>query len=395
MKVLLVIHYPVFGGPHSEARALAPILERHGWNITVLLPDEPGNAFEMLRSAGLDVITMPLRRLRGTLDPAEHLRSAFAFRREVQAIRSLIRDRRIDVVQVSGLVNIHAAAAARLEGTPLVWQLIDTRAPMALRRLIMPCVVRWADVVMSTGEAVARKHPGSERLGVRLRIFYMPVDADLFAPKAVDRARARAELGFEAGDRVLGTVGNLNPQKGHEYLLRAAARARMNLDGVKVLVVGAVHDTHRKYERMLYELGRSLGLEAGVDVVFTGALQDVRPALAAMDVFVCSSVPRSEGAPAAVEEAMMMAVPVVASRVGALAELVSDGFTGYLVPPRDSEAMAEAIVRLFRAPDGRRAMGDQGRKRALAYFSAEDCAAIHAEAYEYAVRRRAFLSRSS
>jgi glycosyltransferase involved in cell wall biosynthesis len=395
MKVLLVIHYPVFGGPHSQARALAPILERHGWSMTVLLPEEPGNAFEMLRSAGLDVMTMPLRRLRRTLDPAEHLRSAFPFRREVQAIRTLVRHRRFDLVQANGLVNIHAAAAARLEGTPLVWQLIDTRAPITLRRLIMPLVVRWADVVMSTGKAVAREHPGSERLGERLRVFYMPVNEGLFAPERVDRARARAEFGFDPGDHVLGTVGNLNPQKGHEYLLRAAARARMDLGGVKVLVVGAAHDTHREYERMLYELARSLGLEAGVDVVFTGALRDVRPALAAVDVFVCSSVPRSEGAPAAVEEAMMMAVPVVASRVGALTEVVSDGLTGYLVPPLDSEATAEAIVKLFRAPDGRRVMGDQGRKRALAHFSAEDCAAIHAEAYEYAVRRRAFLSRSS
>jgi glycosyltransferase involved in cell wall biosynthesis len=395
MKVMQVIHYPVFGGPHSEARALAPILERNGWDMTILLPDEPGNAFETLRSAGLDVITMPLRRLRGTLDPAEHLRSAFAFRREVQAIRSVISERRIDLVQASGLVNIHAAAAARLEGAPLVWQLIDTRAPMALRRLIMPLVVRWADVVMTTGEAVAREHPGSERLGERLRVFYMPVDADLFVPEHLDRGRARAEFGFEVGDHVLGTVGNLNPQKGHEYLLRAAARARMDLDGVKLLVVGAAHDTHREYERMLYELARSLGLEVGVDVVFTGALRDVRPALAAMDVFLCSSVPRSEGAPAAVEEAMMMAVPVVASRVGALAEVVSDGITGYLVPPLDSEAIAEAVVRLFRAPDRSRAMGERGRERALARFSADDCAAIHADAYESAVRHRASLSRRS
>jgi glycosyltransferase involved in cell wall biosynthesis len=395
MNVLSVIHYPVFGGPHSEARVLAPILERRGWDMLVLLPDERGNAVEMLRSAGLEVITMPLRRLRRTLNPAEHLRSGFAFRREVQAIQSLIRDRGIDLVQASGLVNIHAAVAARFEGKPLVWQLIDTRAPMALRRLIMPLVVRWSDVVMTTGEAVAREHPGSERLGERLRVFYMPVSTDLFAPNLVDRDLARAEFGFDPGDHILGTVGNLNPQKGHEYLLRAAARVRMELDGVKVIVVGASHDTHRAYESKLYELARSLGLEVGADVVFTGALQDVRRALAAVDVFVCSSVPRSEGAPAAVEEAMMMALPVVASRVGALAEVVFDGLTGYLVPPLDPEAMADAIVKVFRAPDGRRTMGDRGRERALARFSAEDCAAVHAEAYQYAVRRHASLARDS
>lgn len=384
--VLIVIHYPVFGGPHSEALALAPLLKGYGWHTVVLLPREEGNAHEILRSEGLDVVSVPLHRPRGTLNPTDHLAAGLAFRPEVQAIRRLIRARRVDLVQVSGLVNVHGAVAARLENTPIVWQLIDTRAPILARRLLMPLVIRWSDVVMSTGKNVARVHPGSERLGNRLQPFFMPVNATLFRPGG-DKAAARASFGFDAGDRVLGTVGNLNPQKGHEYLLRTVARTRMDVDRVKALIVGAPHVTHRRYEQKLYQLSNSLGLEVGIDVVFTGAMRDVRRALLATDIFLCSSVPRSEGAPAAVEEAMMMGVPVVASKVGGLAEVVDDGVTGHLVPALDPESMAEAVVNLLKNDERRIEMGRLGREQALARFSAERCAEIHAQAYTLALRR--------
>lgn len=385
MNLLVVIHYPVYGGPHEQVANLAPVLERSGIRTTVILTDEPGNAFERLRGEGINVIAVPLQRLRGTLDPREHLRSVARFIPDVRAIRREIRRHRIDLVQVSGLVNVHGAAAARLEGLPVVWQVIDTRAPMLLRRAFAPVVQGLADVVMSTGAAVARVHPGLRRFGDRLYVFFMPVDSAVFDPAAVDSAGARTSFGFASKDCVVGTVGNLNPQKGHGFLLRAAARILIEKD-VRLLIVGAPHDTHRHYERELYRTARDLGLVLGEDVVFTGGLTDVRPALAAMDVFLLSSVERSEGAPAAVEEAMMMGLPVVATNVGALDEVVEDGSSGLLVPPEDPEALAQATIVLLEDRARRLAMGERGRAVALDRFTLEKCAAVHVRAYEHALR---------
>jgi glycosyltransferase involved in cell wall biosynthesis len=259
---------------------------------------------------------------------------------------------------------------------------------MIFRRLMMPLVVRLADVVMSTGTAVAHVHPGAENLEDRLRVFFPPVDTESFTPGSIDRAAARARFGLEDGDVVLGTIGNLNPQKGHEYLLRSAALARKVRNDIRVLLVGASHETHRTYERRLYELAGRLGLTVGRDVIFTGGLADVRPALASMDLFVLVSVPRSEGAPTVVEEAMTMQLPVVASDVGAVAEVVEDGVTGVIVPPLSPEAASAAILRLLADPHALRAMGARGRERALARFSADECARVHLEAYEHALCHR-------
>jgi glycosyltransferase involved in cell wall biosynthesis len=396
MNVLFVIHYPIFGGPHNQALLLARDLNELGVNMTVLLPTEAGNAAQRFRSAGIDVVSIPLNRVRASFDPRKHMRLTATFPRDVARIREVVRARESDIVQIGGLVNPHAAIAGRLENAAVVWQLLDTRPPMALRRIMMPLVTRLSDVVMTTGKAVARTHPGAESLGERLSPFFPPVDAEVFSPTNVDREAARARFGVEPGDRLIGTVGNLNPQKGHEFLIRGASLVRESLPDVRLLIVGASHDTHRSYERRLLALARDLGLVVGRDVFFAGSLTDVRPALGAMDLFVLSSVPRSEGAPTAIEEAMMMEKPVVATDVGAVAEVVTDGETGYVVPPLSPKAIADAALRILEDPGLARRMAVRGRERALASFTADECARIHVDAYERALaHRRSSRSRRS
>jgi glycosyltransferase involved in cell wall biosynthesis len=392
LDVLFVIHYPVFGGPHNQALLLARSLRKHGVRMTVVLPAEGGRAAQRLADAGVDVVQIGLHRLRGTSNLVEHFRFITSMAREVGSLRCLIRSRGQHVVQIGGLVNPHAAIAARLEGVPVVWQILDTRPPMALRRVMMPLVLRLSDVVMTTGRAVADAHPGAARLGERLQPFYPPVDPDVFSTVHANRYAARLQFGFAEEDVVLVSVGNLNPQKGHEHLIRAAALARRTRPRLKALIVGAPHPTHRDYEQGLHHLARELGLDLGSDVVFAGALADVRPALAAADIFVLASVPRSEGAPTAIGEAMMMELPVVATDVGAVREVVEDGRTGYVVPPLDAQALAAAVIRVIDDPDAAAAFGSRGRVRAIERFSSDQCTRVHLKVYEYVLERRRRVS---
>ncbi len=393
MRVLSVIHYPIYGGPHNINASVIPLLARSGIETTVLLPEEAGNAYTLLRTQGISVIQMPLSRVRAVRDPLVHLRMVSRFRRDVRRLRALIRSLDVDAVLVNGLANPQSAVAAHLEGIPVVWQLLDTFSPMALRRAMMVLVTRLADAVMSTGRTVAELHPGATAFGERLVLFYTPVDAERFVNGCHIRAEARERLGLPSDCLVIGNVGNINLMKGHDVFVEAAIRTRRVRPNTRFVILGAQYPQHARYAEGLWRTAAEGGLEVGKDLIVVDPGTNVAGLAPAFDVFWLTSNPRSEGIPTVIGEAMALALPVVASRVGSVHEAVADGVTGRLVPPRDPGALLNATLPYLDDGDLRRAAGQAGREQAKALYSPEGCASSHVRALELAVehsrRRRA------
>ena len=349
----------------------------------MLLPDEPGNAAERLREAGIEVVTMPLRRLRATRDPRQQATYAASLPFEVRAVRRLIRDRRIDLVLISGLVNPHGAIAAHLERVPVVWQIVDTRTPTALRRVEMPAVRRLADVVMFDGRSLMPAHGWTESERLTSVVYYPPVDTQRFRVSAERGLARRSALNVDASTPVIGTVANMNPQKGVEYFVRAAREIAQGRPDATFVVVGAAYETHAEYTRQIREEVSASGIPAS-QFIFAGERSDLECWYPAMDVKLITSVPRSEGTTTTALEAMACGVPVVATDVGAVREVVEDGVTGLVVPPLDAEALARATLRLLDDPELRRRMGEVARERAVARYDVETCADVHVRAFEAA-----------
>jgi len=380
--VLSVLHGNTWGGPHNRnARVGALLKAEHGIHTTVLIPAEPGDGAERLRSAGLDVVEMPVARIRASADPRPHLRFVAGFSGVVRRIRELIRERGIDLVQINGVSNPHAAVAARREGIPVVWQILDTFPPMWFRRLMMPYVLRTAGAIMATGKQVAREHPGAERAPHGVVSFYPPVDTGRFRPNASLRATARQRLGVGEHDLVVGNVSNLNPQKGHETFLRAAGALRRELSQVKFVILGQRYEAHARHIEGLFALAASVGLEPERDLIVRDPGEEVAELASAFDVFWMTSEARSEGIPTAIEEAMALGLPVVSTDVGSVGEIVQDGETGYVVAPHDSSGIADRMARLLQSADERHRMGSRGRAFATRYLSVEHCARKHVDAY--------------
>jgi glycosyltransferase involved in cell wall biosynthesis len=391
-RCLFVIHYPVFGGPHNQALRLVPALRPLGWETVVLIPDEPGNAADRLRAAGIQTIQAPLGRMRASTDPRLHLRFAGGFGGQVRHIRSLIRELEIDLVMLGGLVNPHGAIAGRLERTAVVWQILDTLPPPALRRALMPMVTRLGDAVMCTGEMVAAAHPGAMGLGERLVLFFPPVDVGLFRPDPAVRSRARSELGLGPDEPVVGTVGNLTPMKDHTTLVRAAgALHRMHPD-TRFAILGSSYEHRPGYVDGLLREGEELGLEPHRDLILRDPGDRVAELAQAFDVFWLSSRPRSEGLPTVLGEAMALGLPVVATRVGSVAEAVGGG--GLVVPPGDPDALAGAAAQLIEDRTGRAATGEEARRWASEKFGVEASAAAHIRAFDIACERASRRARS-
>jgi glycosyltransferase involved in cell wall biosynthesis len=190
----------------------------------------------------------------------------------------------------------------------------------------------------------------------RMSVIHTGVQLERFHPRE-SREGVRDELGYTSKDLVIGTVARLDDErKGIRDFLQAAARIQPVTDDARFLIVG--EGVHRaEYEQLAAELG--------VDnrVTFTGWRADVPRLLDAMDVFVMPSL--FEGGPTSVLEAMAMALPVVATRVGMVPEVIDDGVTGLTVPPGDSVAIASALEELLGNPSLRHSLGTAARLRAL------------------------------
>lgn len=169
------------------------------------------------------------------------------------------------------------------------------------------------------------------------------------------RKRKRQELGLPANEPTAITIGRLAPQKGHSVLLQAATLVLTEMPSVHFLIVGG-----GELEEELKSQAKQLGVEH--EVLFTGPRQDVEGLLAAVDLFVSSSL--WEGLPTAILESMAAKVPVVATDVSGTREIVRDGVTGLLVPPEDPHSLAHAVVRMFREREQAIAMAEQAYCRA-------------------------------
>jgi sugar transferase (PEP-CTERM/EpsH1 system associated) len=192
----------------------------------------------------------------------------------------------------------------------------------------------------------------------RVQVVRNGVDIARFA--AISRAAAREELGVAEAEFVIGTVGRLVPVKDHETLL--AALARLSRAGIDFIALVAGEGPLRpELERRAATLG------LGRKVRFLGNREDIDRVLAALDVFALSSL--SEGIPNTVIEAMASGLPVVATHVGGLDEVVENGKTGILVPPKAADTLADACLVLLHDSDLRRRMGVEALKSARGQFS--------------------------
>lgn len=187
----------------------------------------------------------------------------------------------------------------------------------------------------------------------RLKVIHCGVEPDLYDSR---------EPG-SSGKRIL-FVGRLAAVKGVSVLLEAFARVAARHGEARLTLVGDGPDRRR-----LEAEAARLGIAA--QVVFAGyrSQQEVAESLSAADVFVLPSF--AEGVPVVLMEAMAARLPVVATRVGGVSELVEDGVSGVTVPPGDADSLAAALERMLDDPSGARAMGEAGRRRVVAEFASD------------------------
>ncbi len=354
----------------------------------------PGGAerivFDLVRSAERDRIRPVVAALDGRGSYAGRIREAGIPVHDLGAysiwrldaiwrLRRLLRSERIDLLHTH---LVHASVVGRLAARPLRIPVLSTshiveRRPLWWHFALDRRTARWCRRIVCVSEAVRRFQ--QQRTGLPDAIYEVVpngIDLDRFAdPPSKLSVRQRLHLPEKA--LVVGTLGRFDPQKGMDLLVQAAAEPALASREIVVVLAG-----YGPEEEALRRMGRRLMLGPG-RLRFAGYQESAESYLPALDLFVCPS--RWEGFGLVVAEAMACGLPVVASAVDSLPELVRDGVEGRLVPPEDPGAIARVAAELLADPEARRRMGAAGRERAERFSlgrMAADYERIYAELLE-------------
>ncbi|MEY2449914.1 MAG: hypothetical protein QOH79_3390 [Acidimicrobiaceae bacterium] len=353
---------------------------------------------EAFTAAGYDVIGMSAPGpyvddiTRGGVrhEPIVHFTRRMAPQHDALALAELrrtFRRLRPDIVHTHnpkpGVLGRLAARAARVPAVVnTVHGLYALPSDRAAKRWVVYGLERLA-ATCSDAELVqnAEDLPVLHRLGIRApkaRLLGNGIDLGRFDSAAGRAARvaARAELGVGDDTIVLGAVGRLVAEKGYRELFAAAQELRHKAPNVLLMVVGP-EDTDKQDAITTAQL--SAATEAG-GVRFLGERRDVERLYAAMDIFVITSW--REGFSRSGMEAAAMGLPVIATDVRGCRQVVEHDRTGFLIPVRDADAIAAAVIRLAANGDLRRKMGDAGIELARREFDQQRVVDITLATYE-------------
>lgn len=329
------------GGTEIQLLELLKKLNREKYNPTVCSIKEKGVLADDIERIGIKIESLSIR-------------NRFNFLALPRLVRILRREG-IDILHTFLFwANILGRLAGRITRVPII---VSGEEGINLRKkkiaiLIDRLTSRWVDKIVVVSKAIKNTLVAREKISSeKIEVIYNGIDLRNF--------KADYKKGGKSVPKV-GIVGRLHPDKGHRYFLKAAAQTIKKKPKVEFLIVG-----HGPLREELEDLSNELGLSD--KVVFAGGRRDIPQIMFSLDILVLSSL--EEGLGNVLLEAMASGKPVVATKVGGVPEIVLDGETGILVPSKNPDALAQAILKLLMNPALAKEMGRAGRRRVKKYFT--------------------------
>jgi glycosyltransferase involved in cell wall biosynthesis len=395
IRLALVESAAQMGGVQFSTVYLAERLHGAGYEVLVICPAE-GELAVCLREKRIPVIIVSQPKLWATSLAVgkRYLPNPIAWAVNLLLLLFIsirlarrLRQQAIDLVCTKGLfAHFYGGLAAKLSHQPCVWHVQDLVSDRAgvLYAATLGTTGRWlATRIIADGTPIKNQlelyYPAD-----RMAVVYNGVDLNTFAPRVNGRL-VREEWSVAEAECLIGSVARFTRWKGQRYLVMAFAQLADQFPWAKLALIGApVFDT-ADYENELRSLVRRFGLEGRV--IFPGYRTDLPQVLAAVDIFVHTSVDK-DTSPLAVVSAMASGKPIVSSNVSGVAELFPAGNEAVLVPPADTNALAAALGSLLAEPLRRNELGRRARARAESMLSLDhfvwQCESVFSKALQIA-----------
>ncbi len=373
MKVLYYNHTGQVSGAERVLLMILSRLDRSRIEPVVVCPAE-GRLIGMVRDLGVRTIGLAQLEARFTLSVRRLFQYLASFARVISNARALIIDEQPDIIHANSIrAGLVMSAASFGLATPVIWHAHDIlpRHPLSIAIRFFACASR-RNSILAVSHAAARQFRGSLipwfSRRVPIRVIHNAVDLEHFQPNSESRREIRRALGFGEKDKVVGIVGHLTPNKGQLELIEAFAAISREISDAVLLIVGeSLFNRGLEYEKLMMRAATSFAIMDRVR--FFGSRDDIPELMQAFDLLVLNS--RTEAFPLTALEGLASGRPVLATAVGGTPEMIRHGENGWLVPARDQQTLAEAMLLLLGDRNLREQLGSNGRRDAIARFSIE------------------------
>jgi glycosyltransferase involved in cell wall biosynthesis len=372
-KITIASLSKAYGGSVTSMDELMVALDPDRFQVVFIFLESPGDTLTWMESAGHRVFRLSDKGGTRVLGPSSLLK-----------LVHILRANKVDVLHCHNhKANLYGALAGAIARTPVILAQVHGlhRTRNVRRKLANLLIFRRVSRIVAIAEAVKQDILTSNWLvpAERLVVLADSVDYNRFAHCDVSREQARALLGLPADAFVFGSVGRLAPTKGLPFLIEAFSRVRAEIPRAHLAILG-----EGQMRAQLEEQAAATPCAGAIH--FLGRREPIGQYLRGMDVFVMSSV--AEGMGRALLEAMAAGVPVVATRVGGIPEVVASPDVGRLVPPRDPAALSDAMLRVSRMSGSERtAMATRAQERIRRCYSHEVIREKLAAIYEKEMER--------
>jgi glycosyltransferase involved in cell wall biosynthesis len=374
------------GGTEKQVMNLADRLDRERFDLSFGCLKLWGDLLEEVERQQLKVTEYPLR----SFYRPNALRQMLRFASDLRQARMQI------VHSYNFYANVFSIPAAKFAGVPCVVASIrDMGAymtPMQQRAQRLMC--RYADHVVVNAAAIRTWLVDQGYAPEKISVIRNGLDMRKYGPRN-DGAILRRQFWIPAHVPLVVMLSRLNPQKGVEYFLEAAALVRQRCPKAHFLIVGeafintdGVFRPDETYRKELQDKAVQLGISDHTR--FTGMRSDVPEILGAAAVSVLPSF--SEGISNTLLESMAAGAPVVATRVGGTPEIIEDGKHGLLVPPGDAKALADSICIILESPQLAAQLSGEARRRVDAEFSFDNMVRETEDLYMALLQRKTVAS---
>ena len=280
----------------------------------------------------------------------------------------ILKDEKVDILHCHRhQATIYGTIAAKLAGVPVVFGHVHglNRSKAPRRRFINSLVLKRVNKILTVGQAVQNDVLRNNPVVRPDQVVSLgnSIDFDQFANVQISKKKAKKNLGLDVNSFIFGTVGRQVPTKGLSHLIKAFTLVKQYLPSGHLLFVGDGRN-RAVLERQATQTNYSGSIH------FLGKRSDVPNILKAIDVFVLPSI--AEGLPRALLEAMAAGVPCIGTNIGGIPEILGCNKYGYLVPPKDESALANAMIKLWKMSEEEKAkLAKQAKHRIRGCYTHE------------------------